>query len=127
MQESEDTRIQPSGHWTIRKTAFYSKFIQGPSQPSSHSIILEPSDALHNHLQQVLNPRTTRATVEYPKHWTGFSHLCLGTFSVGWRWYTNLIAWELKKIVRCRPISYLPYIPAHPCVFLQASKADFQS
>ena len=99
-QESEDIGVQPSGNWTIRKTAFYSKFIQDPSQSCSHSIIIEPSDALHKHLRQVLDPRTTKATVEFPKHWTGFSHLCLGMISVGWRLYTNLIAWEMKKTVR---------------------------
>ena len=109
-QESEDIGIQPSGNWTIRKTAFYSKFIQGQSQQHSHSIIIEPSDALHSHLRQVLDPRATRATVEFPKHWTGFSHLCLGTLSVGWRWYTNLIAWEMKKIVRCHSIFNSSYL-----------------
>jgi len=96
LRHVEQAQIDSPNSWTIRKTAFYQKFSSQVAQ--SHSLLIEPSAALQQQLAAVLTPLSTSA-IDFPKHWTTFPMMCLGTISMNWRSYINFVSSEIEKIV----------------------------
>ncbi|KAF8458674.1 hypothetical protein BGX38DRAFT_1152590 [Terfezia claveryi] len=95
LRHVERAEMDRPNSWTIRKTAFYQKFSSQLAQ--SHSLLIEPSTALQQQLATVLTPQSTSA-IDFPKHWTTFPMMCLGTISINWRTYINFMSSEIEKI-----------------------------